>query len=441
MKIAVLFGGNSSERDVSIASGAQVAKALREAGHRVIAVDTFRGVLSDAEQQSLLSRGVAPAPPTEQELQVVRAKTGGIVQASYFGDADVVFLALHGGSGEDGTIQSVFSAAGISYTGSDHVGSAAAMDKDLAKRLFVAGGIPTPKWLMDPVNPEDAWAELGLPLVVKPNKQGSTVGLSVVKRPEDLSAAIAEAYRHDDEVMLEGFIPGREFTVGILGDRALAVGEIIPKFSDIFDYESKYQPGGAEEIFPADISPEATAEMQRLGLLAHRALKLRDYSRADFRMDSNGKIWCLEVNTLPGMTAQSLLPKSAGVLGFPVCLDGNPVSPGGLCRGIFVPELSERHLGGSRSLDFLPETKLVETGRELVSDWTGPPLSNFRYRRLSFQCASDPSKERYAGLSPGDQLPAFHHTLHRTLLSRNSSGPGWDDRSDADSSRLCFGRL
>ena len=245
MKVAVLFGGNSSERDVSIASGAQVAKALREAGHRVIAVDTFRGVLSDVEHQSLLARGVAPAPPTEQELQVVRAKTGGIVQASYFGDADVVFLALHGGSGEDGTIQSVFSAAGISYTGSDHVGSAAAMDKDLAKRLFVAAGIPTPKWLMDPVNPENAWAELGLPLVVKPNKQGSTVGLSVVKRPEDLSAAIAEAYRHDDEVMLEGFIPGREFTVGILGDRALAVGEIIPKLSDIFDYESKYQPDGA----------------------------------------------------------------------------------------------------------------------------------------------------------------------------------------------------
>jgi len=323
MKVAVLFGGNSSERDVSIASGAQVAKALREAGHRVIAVDTFRGVLSDVEQQSLLSRGVAPAPPTEQELQVVRAKTGGIVQASYFGDADVVFLALHGGSGEDGTIQSVFSAAGISYTGSDHVGSAAAMDKDLAKRLFVARGIPTPKWLMDPVNPEDAWAELGLPLVVKPNKQGSTVGLSIVKRPEDLSTAIAEAYRHDDEVMLEEFIPGREFTVGILGDRALAVGEIIPKLSDIFDYESKYQPDGAEEIFPANISPEATAEMQRLGLFAHRALKLRDYSRADFRMDSNGKIWCLEVNTLPGMTAQSLLPKSAAAVGisFPALCD------------------------------------------------------------------------------------------------------------------------
>jgi D-alanine-D-alanine ligase len=323
MKVAVLFGGNSSERDVSIASGAQVAKALREAGHRVIAVDTFRGVLSDVEQQSLLSRGVAPAPPTEQELQVVRAKTGGIVQASYFADADIVFLALHGGTGEDGTIQAVFSAAGILYTGSEHVGSAAAMDKDLAKRLFAAAAVPTPKWVMAPVNLKEACAQLGLPLVVKPNKQGSTVGLSVVEKPEDLPAAIDEAYRHDDEVMLEEFIPGREFTVGILGDRALAVGEIIPKLSDIFDYESKYQPGGAEEIFPANISAAATAEMQRLGLLAHRALKLRDYSRVDFRMDPSGKVWCLEVNTLPGMTAQSLLPKSAAAVGisFPALCD------------------------------------------------------------------------------------------------------------------------
>jgi D-alanine-D-alanine ligase len=325
MKVAVLFGGNSSERDVSIASGAQVAKALRQMGHRVIAVDTFRGVLSDGEQQNLLSRGVAPEPPSEQELQVVRAKTGGIVQASYFGDADVVFLALHGGTGEDGTIQSVFSAAGILYTGSDHIGSAAAMDKDLAKRLFIAMGVPTPKWLMAPVDPAVAYAELGLPLVVKPNMQGSTVGLSVVQRLEDLPAAIAEAYRHDDEVMLEEFIAGREFTVGILGERALAVGEIIPKRSAIFDYESKYQPDGADEIFPADVSAEATAEMQRLGLLAHRALKLRDYSRADFRIDANGKIWCLEVNTLPGMTAQSLLPKSAAAVG---------ISFGELCEEI-----------------------------------------------------------------------------------------------------------
>src|ERR1700732_1529463 len=278
MKIAVLFGGNSSERDVSIASGAQVAKALRQAGHQVIAVDTFRGILSDHEQETLLDQGLAPAPPTERDLQVIKAKTGSIVQPSYFVDADVVFLALHGGTGEDGTIQSVFDAVGPCYTGSDHVRRAAAMGKSLPQRCLVAARVPTPPWFMAPVDPAIATRELGLPLVVKPNKQGSTVGLTVVKRAVDLDAAIDEAYRHDDEVMLERFVPGREFTVGILGDRALAVGEIIPKCSEIFDYQSKYQAGGAEEIFPADLSSEETCLVQELGLRVHHALKLRDYS-------------------------------------------------------------------------------------------------------------------------------------------------------------------
>jgi D-alanine-D-alanine ligase len=315
MKIAVLFGGNSSERDVSIASGAQVAKALRQAGHQVLAVDTFRGILSDQEQTALLARGVAPAPPEDRDLRVIRAKTGSIVQPSYFVDADVVFLALHGGTGEDGTIQSVFDAAGTCYTGSNHVGSAAAMDKDLAKRLLLAAKVPTPPWLMAPVDPETAIRDLGLPLVIKPNKQGSTVGLTVVKRAGDLETAIVAAYRHDDEVMLERFVPGREFTVGILGERALAVGEIIPKCSEIFDYQSKYQAGGAEEIFPAALSSEQTRTLQDLALRVHQALKLRDYSRVDFRMDEMGGFWCLEANTLPGMTARSLLPQSAAAVG------------------------------------------------------------------------------------------------------------------------------
>ncbi len=315
MKIAVLFGGNSSERDVSIASGAQVAKALRQAGHQVLAVDTFRGILTDEEQAVLLARGVAPAPPDDRDLRVIRAKTGSIVQPSYFVDADVVFLALHGGTGEDGTIQSVFDAAGTCYTGSNHVGSAAAMDKDLAKRLLLAANVPTPPWFMTPVLSEVAVRDLGLPLVVKPNKQGSTVGLTVVKQAAELEAAIREAYRHDDEVMLERFVPGREFTVGILGERALAVGEIIPKCSEVFDYVSKYQAGGAEEIFPAALSVEQTCLLQELALRVHRALKLRDYSRVDFRMDEAGQFWCLEANTLPGMTARSLLPQSAAAAG------------------------------------------------------------------------------------------------------------------------------
>jgi D-alanine-D-alanine ligase len=197
------------------------------------------------------------------------------------------------------------------------------MDKDLAKRLLVAAKVPTPPWFMAPVDPAIAIRELGLPLVVKPNKQGSTVGLTVVKRAVDLDAAIAEAYRHDDEVMLERFVPGREFTVGILGERALAVGEIIPKCSEIFDYQSKYQAGGAEEIFPAALSSEDTRVLQELALRVHRALKLRDYSRADFRMDENDQFWCLEANTLPGMTARSLLPQSAAAVGisFPELCD------------------------------------------------------------------------------------------------------------------------
>jgi D-alanine-D-alanine ligase len=315
MKIAVLFGGNSSERDVSIASGAQVAKALRQVGHQVLAVDTFRGILTDQEQETLLAQGVAPAPPNDRDLKVIRAKTGSIVQPSYFVDADVVFLALHGGAGEDGTIQSVFDAAGVCYTGSNHVGSAAAMDKDLAKRLLVAAKVPTPPWLMAPVDQQAAIQELGLPLVVKPNKQGSTVGLTVVKYPAELEAALSEAYRHDDEVMLERFVPGREFTVGVLGERPLAVGEIIPRCSEIFDYQSKYQAGGAEEIFPATLSDQQTSVLQELALRVHRALKLRDYSRADFRMDEAGQFWCLEANTLPGMTARSLLPQSAAAVG------------------------------------------------------------------------------------------------------------------------------
>ncbi len=324
MRVAVLFGGTSAERDVSIASGAQVVKALREAGHQVIAVDTARGVLGGPEEQRLLTAGVAPEPPQEEELALLRAGAPtALTEAEELRGVDVVFLALHGGTGEDGTLQALLDLAGIPYTGSGHMASANAMDKDVSKHLFRAAGVPTPDWLMAPVEAWEVEARLGYPVVVKPNKQGSTVGLTVVKHPEQLEAAIEEAFRHDDEVMLERFVPGRELTVGILDDRPLAVGEIIPRRSEIFDYESKYQQGGAEEIFPADLSPEKTREVQELGLRVHRALKLADYSRVDFRMDEEGILWCLEVNTLPGMTSTSLLPQSAQAagIGFPELCD------------------------------------------------------------------------------------------------------------------------
>lgn len=300
---------------MSIASGAQVFRALREAGHEVVAVDTARGTLEGAEEDRLLRSGVAAAPPDDAELRRLRAgdptslTTNSAVRA-----ADVVFLALHGGAGEDGTLQAILDIGGVTYTGSGQLGSAMAMDKDIAKRLFLAAGVPTPPWRMAPADPEEVQRELGYPLVVKPSKQGSTVGLSVVKRPEELAAAAEEAFRYDDEVMLERFVPGRELTVGILAGEALAVGEIIPR-GEIFDYESKYQSGGAREIFPADLPAEVAERVRALGLLAHQALKLRDYSRVDFRLDPEGGLWCLEVNTLPGMTTASLLPQSAAAAG------------------------------------------------------------------------------------------------------------------------------
>jgi D-alanine-D-alanine ligase len=317
LKVAVLFGGTSMERDVSIASGAQCVAALREAGHDVVAVDTATGVLDAAAERRLLVSGVAPAPPEEASLDLLRSgEVTSFVRAPELEGVDVIFLALHGGAGEDGTLQALLDLVGVPYIGSGMLASAVAMDKDIAKRLFRDAGVPTPAWRMAPVAAAEVAEAIGYPCVVKPSKQGSTVGLTVVKDPKDLERAVEEAFRFDDEVMIEQFIAGRELTVPILGEEALPVGEILSK-KEVFDYEAKYQPGMAEEIFPADLEAELAAEAQRLALLAHRALKLGGYSRIDFRLDAAGMFWCLEANTLPGMTSASLFPKGAQAAGMP----------------------------------------------------------------------------------------------------------------------------
>jgi D-alanine-D-alanine ligase len=314
MKIAVLFGGTSEERDVSIASAAQVIPVLRGLGHEVVAVDTAAGRLAPPEERKLLESRVAPVPPSDQSMATLRS--GALTNPATAIDPreiDVVFLALHGGAGEDGRIQAMLDLAGLSYTGSNHIASAAAMDKDLSKRLFRAAGVPTADWLMAPAEAE-ALRLIGTPVVVKPNKQGSTVGLTVVRDVAKLAAAIELAQRYDDEVMIERFVAGREFTVGILDGKALPVGEIIAP-GEVFDYQSKYQVGGAREVFPADI-PAAEAEaLQKYALAAHRALKLGAYSRVDFRRDANGGFWALEANSLPGLTGTSLLPQAAKAAG------------------------------------------------------------------------------------------------------------------------------
>lgn len=315
MRIAVLFGGTSAERDVSIASGAQVVAALRTAGHEVVAIDPAVGLIPRQAEDQALRPGVAAAPPDQDELgrmQLVDLRS--LLHATEAGVIEVVFIAMHGSFGEDGTLQAVLDTTGIPYTGSGMLGSAVAMDKDIAKRLFVDTGVPTPAWLMAGGGTSRVATEIGFPAVVKPSKQGSTVGLTVVRESVGLDAAIAEAYRFDDEVMIERFIPGRELTVPILGNEALPVGEIISRH-EIFDYECKYQPGMAEEIFPADLDEAVSVTVQELALRAHRALKLGGYSRVDFRMDADGGIWCLEANTLPGMSGASLFPKAAAAVG------------------------------------------------------------------------------------------------------------------------------
>jgi D-alanine-D-alanine ligase len=323
MKIAVLFGGISEERDVSIASAAQIIPALRGLGHEVFAVDTATGRLPPADERKLLATGVAPEPPSTTAMEQVRGRAIAFAPgASDIRSADIVFLALHGGAGEDGRLQAMLDLAGLAYTGSNHIASAAAMDKDLSKRLFRSAGVPTADWIMAPAEAADVERTLGWPVVVKPSKQGSTVGLTVVRQAADLAAAITIAQSFDDEVMVEKFIAGREFTVGVLEGTALPVGEIISP-GEVFDYQAKYQVGGAREVFPADLPRTESVQLQEYALRAHRVLKLGAYSRVDFRRDANGGFWCLEANSLPGMTATSLLPQAAVVAGvrFPELLE------------------------------------------------------------------------------------------------------------------------
>jgi D-alanine-D-alanine ligase len=319
VNITVLLGGASSERDVSLATGFRVVDALRSAGHVVTAVDPTAGTLRPSAELALRNTGVGRAPPSLEELARLgvarrRELSPELVMLPAVREADVVFLALHGGQGEDGTLQALLDLVGVPYTGSGHLASALAMDKDLSKTLFRAAGVATADWTMAPARDEMIEHSLGLPVVVKPSKQGSTVGLSVVRQRAALQGAIVDAFQHDDEVMIERFVPGRELTVGVLGNEALPVGEIFPTH-EIYDYECKYTAGMAREEFPARLTPHETALVQDQALRAFAALKLRGYARIDFRLAPDGVSYCLEANTLPGLTATSLIPQAAAASG------------------------------------------------------------------------------------------------------------------------------
>lgn len=329
MNIVVLCGGLSPERNVSLSSGTKIASALMELGHKVVLTDMFFGL----EDYDGPLEGIFDAPPAlggtrideaAPDLEAVRAARR-LKSDSMFGDrvlevcgmADIVFMALHGRCGEDGKVQAAFDLLGIKYTGSGHLGSAIAMDKDLTKRVVAPLGVLTPEWkLYDSrsLEPERVCAETALPCVVKPVDSGSSIGVDIARTRGELLDALAKARAEGGSVVVERYIEGREIQIGILDGRALPSIEIRP-LTGFYDYKNKYQPGAAEEITPAPIPAEAEARLAKAALTVYNALGLAAYSRADFIYDAEGRFWFLEINTLPGMTPTSLVPQEAAVLG------------------------------------------------------------------------------------------------------------------------------
>jgi D-alanine-D-alanine ligase len=319
MRVTVLTGGATPERAVAFASASQIVAALRSRNHDVRVVDLAGDLLDERAERELLGGAVGLTPPSVDALaeRERRMLSEGLAELGPVREAEVLFLAVHGGALEGGTLQAVLDVIGVPYTGSGPLASALAMDKDLSKRLFRAAGVPVPAWFMaPPLAAEDVTTALGWPVIIKPSKQGSSVGLTLVKSAQGLSEAVKLAARYDDEVMAEQFISGRELTVGVLGDVPLPVGQIVPKH-ELFDYETKYTPGMSEETFPAKIDTQLARQLQEYALMAHRALKLSGYSRIDYRVSPDGDIFCLEANSLPGMTRTSLFPQAAQAAGIP----------------------------------------------------------------------------------------------------------------------------
>jgi D-alanine-D-alanine ligase len=334
MKIVVVLGGNTPEREVSLRSGAGIGRALIELGHDVTLLDTGTGRRLPGPEAAMELGTAKPAAaiaasPGGSVTAAATAGAGSGLEAyvrSLPRGADLVFIALHGGDGEDGTLQAVLDLAGIPYTGSGMMASAVSMDKSLTKRIFRDAAIPTPEWfeLTAPEDPVAPWrpgigqAEIerlgGYPVIVKPNDQGSSVGISIARGPAELLPAVESARRFSRIVVVESFIEGREVTVSVLDDRAFPVVEIIPEGA-FYDYERKYTSGASRYIVPADLPPETTERLTTLAIDACRVLRCRGIARVDFRLASDGTPYCLEVNTVPGMTETSLVPKAAAAAG------------------------------------------------------------------------------------------------------------------------------
>lgn len=328
MNIVVLAGGLSPERNVSLSSGTLIAAALRRRGHRVLLLDVYVGLdtlpsnpdtLFDEENNPPVT--VSPEIPDLEALKKAYGRGNELIGPNVVPlcrMADVTFLALHGAMGENGQLQAFLDVYGIPYTGSGYLGSSLAMDKDVAKTLLAAAGIRVPRGVRldrhSSPSVDEIITAVGLPAVVKPCSCGSSVGVSLVDTRDDLAKAITLAKRYEDDILVETRILGRELTCGIIEGRVLPPVEIIPK-SGFYDYENKYRAGATTEICPAPIGEEPLAKIRKATAEGFDALHLSSYARFDYMLDAAGELWCLEANTLPGMTPTSLLPQEAAAIG------------------------------------------------------------------------------------------------------------------------------
>lgn len=324
MKVLVLAGGISTERDVSLSSGAMIYRALKERGHQAVLLDVYLGYEGDTKdiferEQDWASRigAIGEENPDLEAVKALRKKNikgffgPGVLEIC--GKADCVFMALHGANGEDGRIQACFDLLGIRYTGADFAGSCLAMDKGITKDLFRAYGIPAPKGIRLKKGAEEE-SRVPCPCIVKACCGGSSIGVYIARNEEEYRTAREEAFRYGEEIIVEQYIKGREFSVGVIDGKALPVIEMAPK-EGFYDYRNKYQAGAAVETCPAEISQAKTLELQGIAEKVFQVLRLKSYARMDFVMSGEGEVFCLEANTLPGMTATSLLPQEAAAAG------------------------------------------------------------------------------------------------------------------------------
>ncbi len=330
--VFLVIGGDSCERDVSIDTGKAVFDALRRTGHRVFVADPLHPEIKPTEKPAaFFNQTTITREPPRVDGEQFESRQAFISLLGRHGNmsCDVVFNGLHGGAGEDGTFQAVLEYLGIRYTGSGPCACAVAMNKDLSKRLVADAGVPVAKHIYvdsaahEAVVVDQQVAErLSFPVVVKPNHEGSSVGVTLVDNRDALAEAIQNAKAFGGPYMVESYVPGREITAAILDHNNLPLLEIRPR-EGFYNYESKYQPGSCEYLVPAPLDDEVSQAISRSAIAAYRALGCRGYARVDFRLNDDGEHFFLEVNTLPGLTANSLVPKAAGAAGieFPELVD------------------------------------------------------------------------------------------------------------------------